>query len=107
MKKILVLLVIITTVIVSMANVDHENSNNQAMGNYKEAERWLWKSVHLLPERIYPYYLLTKLYADPGYNKLDKAREMAQIVLTKEPKVHSQAIQEMRNEVRNFVDLKK
>ena len=29
MKKILVLLVIITTVIVSMANVDHENSNNQ------------------------------------------------------------------------------
>lgn len=81
--------------------------NYQAMGNYKEAERWLWKSVHLLPERIYPYYLLTKLYADPGYNKLDKAREMAQIVLTKEPKVHSQAIQEMRNEVRNFVDLKK
>ncbi len=29
MKKILVLLVIIITVIVSMANVDHENSNNQ------------------------------------------------------------------------------
>ena len=29
MKKILVLLVLITTVIVSMANVDHENSNNQ------------------------------------------------------------------------------
>lgn len=81
--------------------------NYQAMGNYKEAERWLWKSVHLLPERIYPYYLLTKLYADPGYNKLDKAREMAQIVLTKEPKVHSLAIREMRNEVSIFVDLKK
>ncbi|HML72609.1 MAG TPA: O-antigen ligase family protein [Macellibacteroides fermentans] len=78
--------------------------NYQAMGNYKEAERWLWKSVHLLPERIYPYYLLTKLYADPGYNKLDKAREMAQIVLTKEPKVYSLAIREMRNEVQKMLN---
>lgn len=77
----------------------------QTLCIFKEAERWLWKSVHLLPERIYPYYLLTKLYADPGYNKLDKAKEMAQIVLTKKPKVHSLAIREMRNEVMNIFKL--
>lgn len=79
--------------------------NYQATGNYKEAERWLWKSIHLLPERIYPYYLLTKLYVDPGYNDLVKARQMAEMVLTKEPKVQSTAIREMREEIKKLVDL--
>ena len=76
--------------------------NYQAMGKLKEAERWLWKSIHLLPERIYPYYLLTKLYADPGYNEQQKARNMAGVVLTKEPKVHSRAIREMREEIKKM-----
>ena len=76
--------------------------NYQAMGKLKEAERWLWKSIHLLPERIYPYYLLTKLYADPGYNEQQKARNIAGVVLTKEPKVHSRAIREMREEIKKM-----
>ena len=76
--------------------------NYQAMGKFKEAERWLWKSIHLLPERIYPYYLLTKLYADTGYNEQQKARNIAGVVLTKEPKVHSRAIREMREEIKKM-----
>ncbi|MDD4404797.1 MAG: O-antigen ligase family protein [Parabacteroides sp.] len=76
--------------------------NYQAMGKFKEAERWLWKSIHLLPERLYPYYLLTKLYADTGYNEQQKARNMAGVVLTKEPKVHSRAIREMREEIKKM-----
>ena len=76
--------------------------NYQAMGKLKEAERWLWKSIHLLPERLYPYYLLTKLYADTGYNEQQKARNMAGVVLTKEPKVHSRAIREMREEIKKM-----
>jgi O-antigen ligase len=75
--------------------------NYQAMGKFKEAERWLWKSIHLLPERLYPYYLLTKLYADPGCNEQQKARNMAVIVLTKEPKVQSRAICEMKEEIKS------
>lgn len=80
--------------------------NYQAMGKFKEAERWLWKSIHLLPERIYPYYLLTKLYLDPGNNEQQKARNMAVIVLTKEPKVQSRAICEMREDIKKIFKIR-
>ena len=31
---------------------------------YEEAEEWFIRSTHRLPNRIYPYYLLAKLYAE-------------------------------------------
>lgn len=77
--------------------------NYQAQQQYKEAEHWLMRSTHLLPGRIYPYYLLTKLYAEPAFNEQDKMKEMAKVVLTKEPKVHSTAVQEMRREVEKLL----
>ena len=40
--------------------------NEQEAGNYAEAEYWLIRSTHRLPGRIYPYFLLAKLYAEPG-----------------------------------------
>ena len=46
----------------------------------------------VLPGRIYPYYLLAKLYAEPGYRNREKFEKMQRIVLTKEPKVYSTAI---------------
>ena len=57
--------------------------NYQQEGNYKEAEQWLWRAVHRLPSRIYPYYL----------------QEMIHIVLTKNPKVESTATKDMRKEI--------
>ena len=68
-------------------------------GDYARAEQWLWRSVHRLPGRIYPYYLLAKLYALPEYRHPDKLEEMKRVVLTKEPKVMSTAIRQMRKEV--------
>ena len=68
-------------------------------GDYIQAERWLWKSVHRLPGRIYPYYLLAKLYALPEYRHPDKLERMKRVVLTKKPKVMSTAIRQMREEV--------
>ena len=41
--------------------------NEQEAGNYAEAEYWLIRSTHRLPGRIYPYFLLAKLYAEPGF----------------------------------------
>ena len=74
--------------------------NFQEMQQYKEAEHWLIRSTHRLPGRIYPYYLLAKLYKEAGDcfppEKLDWAVRM---VLEMEPKVHSLAIEEMREEV--------
>lgn len=72
----------------------------QAMGEYTKAEEWLIRSTHRLPGRIYPYYLLAKLYADSEYRKPDKLKNAIEVVLTKEPKIHSTAVKKMREEVK-------
>lgn len=81
--------------------------NYQALGEYKKAEEWLIRSTHRLPGRIYPYYLLAKLYAEPEYCQPDRLKHTVEIVLTKEPKVQSTAVKEMREEVKKLVKQKK
>ena len=71
----------------------------QAQGRYEEAETCYWRSIHRLPGRIYPYYLLAKLYAEPGFHQPEKLERVRQVVLTKEPKVPSTAVREMKEEV--------
>ena len=70
--------------------------NYQAMREYDLAEHSLLKSTQIVPNRLYPWYLLMELYVETGDE--EKAREMAKIVLTKEPKVQSTAVREMREE---------
>lgn len=77
--------------------------NFHEMKKYKEAEMCYLNSTYLLPERIYPYYLLTKLYADSANFQPEKMRQAAFAVLEKEPKVHSVAINEMRDEVKKIL----
>ncbi|WP_294548544.1 O-antigen ligase family protein [uncultured Bacteroides sp.] len=77
--------------------------NYQAIGDYEKAEEYLIRSTHRLPGRIYPYYLLVKLYAEPKYRQLEKLKYAAEIVLTKEPKVQSTAVKEMREEVKKLL----
>ncbi|WP_373735241.1 tetratricopeptide repeat protein, partial [Bacteroides heparinolyticus] len=76
--------------------------NYQQTGGYRTAEKWFIRSIHYLPGRIYPYYLLAKLYAEPDFRQPEKFKKMKQIVLTKEPKVHSTAIRQMREEMRKM-----
>lgn len=73
--------------------------NYQALRCYNWAEELLLASVHRLPGRIYPYYLLAKLYAEPEFLNREKFEEMKGIVLMKAPKIHSTAIEKMRREV--------
>ena len=77
--------------------------NYQALGDYEKAEEYLIRSTHRLPGRIYPYYLLAKLYAEPQYLQPEKLKYAAEIVLTKEPKVQSTAVKEMREEVKKLL----
>lgn len=77
--------------------------NYQATGDYEKAEKFLLRSTHRLPGRIYPYYLLAKLYAEPRYRQPEKLKDVAEIVLTKEPKIQSTAVKEMREEVRKLL----
>ena len=77
--------------------------NYQAVGKYKKAEESLIRSTHRLPGRIYPYYLLAKLYAEPENQQPEKLKRMVEVVLTKEPKVQSTAVKEMRAEVKKLL----
>ncbi len=77
--------------------------NHQAMGNCAEAEHWLLRSIHRLPGRIYPYYLLACLYADPACYQRKKLERMVQLVLEKEPKVQSTAIRQMRKKAKELL----
>lgn len=74
----------------------------QHIGEYEQAESFFKKSINQLPVRIYPYYMLAKLYADSAYYDRKKMEEMIKIVLTKEPKVYSKAVDDMREEIRKL-----
>ena len=75
--------------------------NYQAMKQYEEAERCFIKASNIVPNRIYPYYLKALMYLEAG--ETEKAKVAAQIVLTKEPKVQSTAVKEMREEARKIM----
>ena len=81
--------------------------NCQALGMYEEAEAWFIRSTHRLPNRIYPYYLLAKLYAEhPEVFPMEKLEWAARMVLEKEAKVESTAVREMREEVKSLLQNK-
>ena len=81
--------------------------NFQAMGQPKVAEHWFIRSTHRLPNRIYPYYLLAKLYAEhPKVFPKEKLEWATRMVLEKEAKVESTAIRQMREEVKKMLEEK-
>lgn len=75
--------------------------NYQQEKKYDMAEVYFIRSTYRLPGRIYPYYLLAKLYAESG--AIEKMQKMVELVLIKEPKVPSMAIEEMRHEMRQLM----
>ena len=78
--------------------------NFQSMGQPKVAEHWFIRSTHRLPNRIYPYYLLAKLYAEhPDVFPKEKLEWAVKMVQEKEAKVESTAIRQMREEVKKFL----
>ena len=75
--------------------------NHQAMKRYAEAEACFLKAANIVPSRIYPWYLLANLYVETG--ETEKAQETARTVLTKEPKVQSTAVREMREKMKTII----
>jgi tetratricopeptide (TPR) repeat protein len=74
--------------------------NCQALKQYELAEQNFKKAINLVPNRLYPHYLLAKLYHEMGLK--DKAELETNTVLTKPPKVESMAVEEMRRELRKM-----
>ncbi|MDR3266409.1 MAG: hypothetical protein LBT24_02440, partial [Tannerella sp.] len=71
--------------------------NYQALHEYELAEQSFKKAANLVPNRLYPHYLLAKMYHEMGLK--EKAQTEANIVLMKPPKVDSPAIEEMKKEI--------
>jgi O-antigen ligase len=72
--------------------------NCQALGQYAAAEGYFNKAALIVPNRLYPCYLLARLYDETG-DGVGVCR-MAELVRTKEAKVHSAAVDEMRDEMK-------
>ena len=70
-------------------------NNYLALGETEKAEEYYWKAYYTLPNRLYPLYLLAKLYHETGQD--EKAKEIAMRLLEKEPKVMSTAVREMKD----------
>lgn len=78
--------------------------NFQDTKDYELAELYFNRSICRLPGRMYPYYLLAKLYADSAnfdYEKFGAAYSKAMSLV---PKVNSTAINQMKSELRQIND---
>lgn len=75
-------------------------NNSLAQGKYREAEERYKHAFYMVPNRLYPLYLLAKLYHTEG----DTARflKMADKVETFIPKVESVNTERLRSEIREI-----
>lgn len=76
--------------------------NYQAMGIRDSAEHSFCRAAVRVPNRLYPHYLLMNLYADSPSDSL-KLRHQAHILLTKQPKTHSTAVEQMRQKAHDLL----
>ena len=75
-------------------------NNFKELGEHDRAEEMYRFAFDMLPNRIYPLYLLMKLYAET--NQSDKAFEMAQKIIEFVPKVDSPAVRDIKEEAKKL-----
>jgi len=71
-------------------------NNYKGLGEVERAEAAYLYAFDILPNRLYPLYLLMKLYEET--EQYDKSMEMAQRVIEFVPKIDSPAIRDMKRE---------
>jgi tetratricopeptide (TPR) repeat protein len=72
----------------------------KALDEYQKAEKAYWQAANLVPHKFYPLYLLAKLYDHTG-NKKEVLQTVKQI-MNKKVKVHSPAIEQIKEEMRQL-----
>nr|MDA3878836.1 hypothetical protein [Prolixibacteraceae bacterium] len=72
----------------------------KALEKYKSAEQQYSQAASMAPAKFYPLYLQAKLYDASGQQQ--KALAMAKTILKKEIKVHSTAIEEIKEEMKQI-----
>ncbi len=76
--------------------------NYKALKNYENAEKHYKIASCMTPNRLYPHYLLAKMYEEKG--DLIKAKKQAEILLKMPVKVPSMAIFEMQEEMKIILE---
>lgn len=78
--------------------------NYQALGMSDSAEYYFRKSTFRCPNRMYPHFLLMKLYADTTSFDRQKCLQEANTILTMKVKIPSPAIDEMQQEAKDMIN---
>jgi tetratricopeptide (TPR) repeat protein len=76
--------------------------NYQKMKQYNEAEKCLILASEMIPSRFIPLYRLAKLYEETNQNP--KARRIAKQLLSKNVKIMSPEIMEIKDEMQEFIN---
>lgn len=74
--------------------------NEQALGHFEAAEQAFWRAWRMVPNRLYPLYLLATLYVETGQE--EKAIRVIRKALDMPVKVKSPAIEEMKNKLKKL-----
>ncbi len=77
--------------------------NYQMLGQYDMAEKYFTKSAYRVPNRLYPHYLMFKMYSDSASYNAEKAERAANIILNKPVKIESEATRQMIEEAEKYM----
>mgnify|MGYP002861268794 CR=1 FL=1 len=80
--------------------------NYQMQGQYDMAEKYFTKSAYRVPNRLYPHYLMFKMYSDSASYDAEKAERAAKIILNKPVKIESEATRLMVGEAKEYFKVK-
>lgn len=75
--------------------------NYQEMGQYKKAEVMFYQAIARIPHRIYPYFLLMNMYVEN--DQVDKAKKIAQYIVSKKVKIISTETDSIKNKARQIL----
>jgi len=75
-------------------------NNSLALGKYREAEERYKHAFYMVPNRLYPLYLLGKMYHEEGDTA--KFLYMAEKIASFPPKIESINTEQMRNEIKEI-----
>ena len=72
-------------------------------GQFELAEKYFTKSSYRVPNRLYPHYLMFKMYSDSASYDAEKAERAANIILNKPVKIESEATRQMIEEAEKYM----
>lgn len=75
--------------------------NYQQLKQYDKAEYMFYQAIYRIPHKLYPYYLLMKMYIES--NQIKKATEIAKTIIRKKLKVESIHTNKMKKEAQEFL----